>query len=381
MYEIIQDFTHPIFEEKTGPFVSIYQETHRAPSDTKQDSVRFKNLIKEVEGLLKEKHKKDIYEPMLKTLHEIRDNQLLWGHTQEGFVLFANPNYCVLFMLPRPVKTLTMVSNSLYTKPLIRHFQTVDMYHVLVIDKDNFKLYEGNRDDVKEVVIDPDIPTSKKEVLGDENEQSYLSHASYGGASGSTMYHGHHDKKQTFETDIERYFNYVDKFVHQAYSNKTEAPLILCALDEYQGVFKKISDNPYLLKKGIHHSTKELKDKQIKEKAWEILEPIYQEKITILVDKYRQAQTKKLGSNILADIARSVVKNKVETILIEENRVIPGKFDYETGKLNLTNINDTVADDVLDDLAQLVQKNGGSVFVLDKDHMPTDTGVAAIYRF
>ena len=36
---------------------------------------------------------------------------------------------------------------------------------------------------------------------------------------------------------------------------------------------------------------------------------------------------------------------------------------------------------MLDDLAELVLNTGGEVVVVPTDRMPTDTGVAAVYRF
>jgi len=38
-------------------------------------------------------------------------------------------------------------------------------------------------------------------------------------------------------------------------------------------------------------------------------------------------------------------------------------------------------DDVLDDLAEMVLKMDGQVLVLPRENMPTDSGVAAIYRY
>jgi len=38
-------------------------------------------------------------------------------------------------------------------------------------------------------------------------------------------------------------------------------------------------------------------------------------------------------------------------------------------------------DDVLDDLGELVRMRNGAVVVVPADRMPTETGVAAIYRF
>ena len=40
-----------------------------------------------------------------------------------------------------------------------------------------------------------------------------------------------------------------------------------------------------------------------------------------------------------------------------------------------------VVDDLLDDLAELVLRMGGQVQVVPADRMPTQTGVAATYRF
>ena len=36
---------------------------------------------------------------------------------------------------------------------------------------------------------------------------------------------------------------------------------------------------------------------------------------------------------------------------------------------------------MLDDIAELVLKNGGQVVIVPNERMPTRTGIAAIYRF
>ncbi|NLJ52399.1 MAG: hypothetical protein GX342_09625, partial [Alcaligenaceae bacterium] len=39
------------------------------------------------------------------------------------------------------------------------------------------------------------------------------------------------------------------------------------------------------------------------------------------------------------------------------------------------------AEDVLDDLAEMVLRRGGEVKIIPSQYMPTDTGLASIYRF
>jgi hypothetical protein len=45
MYEIVKDFPDAIIFEEEGPFISLYQPTHRHSPGSKQDPIVFKNLI------------------------------------------------------------------------------------------------------------------------------------------------------------------------------------------------------------------------------------------------------------------------------------------------------------------------------------------------
>ena len=59
LYEIINEFPHEIIYETEGPFISLYQPTHRYRPENKQDVIRFKNLIQEIENSLKQKYPKN----------------------------------------------------------------------------------------------------------------------------------------------------------------------------------------------------------------------------------------------------------------------------------------------------------------------------------
>jgi hypothetical protein len=75
------------------------------------------------------------------------------------------------------------------------------------------------------------------------------------------------------------------------------------------------------------------------------------------------------------------VAGRVETLLIEADRQIPGRIDAATGALELGELTHPDVDDILDDLGALVMVAGGGVVVVPAEQMPTPTGVAAIYRY
>jgi hypothetical protein len=68
-------------------------------------------------------------------------------------------------------------------------------------------------------------------------------------------------------------------------------------------------------------------------------------------------------------------------LLIDADRVIPGRFDPDTGAIVFAPLHDPRVDDLLDDLGEHALRAGGDVVIVPAERMPTDTGIAAIYRF
>ncbi|TCT16240.1 hypothetical protein EDC18_102257 [Natranaerovirga pectinivora] len=381
LYEIVNEFPNDLFFQQEGPLISLYQPTHRFYTENKQDPILFKNLIKEIEGSLAQKYsKKEIY-PIMSPFYQIEKDLDFWNHTLDGLAIFATTNNCKVYKLHRTVDPLAIVAESFHIKPLIRTFQSSNKYQLLGLSGDKFTLYEGNRYGIEEVKIDPSMPRTIEEVLGEQYTDSYLAHGVYGSGAGSTIYHGHGGKSDEMDKDVEKFFRYVDRFVLENYSTSSNLPLILVSLKEYHNTFMNISNNPYLVEEGIKGSYDSFDIDKLKEKAWELIEPIYLNKTKKLVTSYMNAKASLLGSDNIEEIAKATYENRVETILIESEKIIPGKVDEDTGEIHFGSLEDPRYGDVLDDLVEFVIKKKGEVVVLPKERMPSETGAAAIYRY
>lgn len=381
VYEIVNNFPDKIIYEEEGPFISLYQGTNRQSLNNKEDLIKFSNLTKEIENSLEEKYPQIEVSSLMKPFKDIVGDRRFWNQLLDGLAILANPNQCVVYKLERPVEELALVGDSFHIKPLLRKFQSSDRYHVLGINRNNFTLYEGNRYGFSEIRLDKDIPRTSKEVLGEDYTDSHLSHGSYGGAGGTPMFHGHGSRKDEIDKDIERYFRYVDRFVLENYSNPTSIPLILAALDEHHGLFKNISSNHHLLEDGIRKDYKTLSIDEIREEAWKVVEPIYLEKTKDLVEEYKQERAKSLASDNIEEVSRSAVENRVDKILIDSDKIIPGKINKNTGEIIKEDKKGLERADILDDIAEIVFKYKGEVVVLPGERMPSNTGLAAIYRY
>lgn len=386
MYKVVEGFpVDLIFKKSDRPYISIYQPTHRYMSPEKeQDQIRFKNLIAEVENSLSKDFSRREVEEIIKPLITILEDKTFWNTTYEGGVaVLSVDGETIIYRLKRDIKEIAIVSDSFHIKPLIRTFQSADRYHILGINMKKFVLYEGNRYGIDKIEFDEEVPTTIEEVLGDEFTDKYLSAGSYKGPGqkGIGAIHGHGSKKDEVEIDNERFFRYIDKFIETEFSNPTKMPLILVGLEEHQAIFRKFSQNNYLIKDGLKLNFEAIDRDELEKRAWNKMLPIYEEKTKDAIEAFNDYRAQDKGSEDLAQVVRAATENRIGLVLLESDKIIPGKIDLDKGSIIEGDLEDPRYDDLLDDLAEIVLENGGQVIMLPKEKMPSNTGVAAIYRY
>jgi hypothetical protein len=157
--------------------------------------------------------------------------------------------------------------------------------------------------------------------------------------------------------------------------------LILAALPEHHHLFHQVSHNPFLIAEGLPINPDTLPIDELRERAWQVVEPQYQARLTTLAAEFEEAKSKGLGSDDLEQVAQAAVAGRVATLLVESGRVVAGRLDAATGRVEAADLSDPQVDDLLDDLGQLVGKMGGQILVIPAEQMPGTTGLAATYRY
>lgn len=363
--------------------LSLYMPTHKTHPANSQDISKFKELVKELEKILSENLSESEVKVFLDPYHKLTEDYDFWQHADAGLAILSTKDKWHVYKLESSVERLAVVADSFHTKPLRKYLQTLERYQVLGLTLTDVKFYEGNRHSLVEVELADDVPATIEDALGEQLTQKYLSISGGGagsGFSGTGIHHGHGSKSDEVEKDTERFFTVVARAVEEHYSNPSGLPLILAALPEHHNVFQKVSNNSHLLEKGIKINPKSTSLEKLKELTWDVIEPLYFERLDKLADKFNQAKANKQGSDTLSEIAKATVEGRVDTLLIESNRVIVGSIDKNTGDIDLKDKGSQV-DDLLDDIGELVTLKGGKVMIVPVDKMPTFTGIAAIFRF
>ncbi|MBV1708427.1 MAG: hypothetical protein KMY54_01080, partial [Erysipelothrix sp.] len=376
-YKIVKNFPQDLPFDKEGPFISIYQTTQVHPFD-KGNIITFKNLMKEALSLIEEKYDKRIVEKYSLPLQEIVNDLDFWLYATQGIAVYVNQEECIVFRLNQPVENHVYVQNDIVIRPAVATFQNQIQAYVLALTKDYFNVYECDFVSIKKVELPDSIETTIEEVLGDQKTDAFVGFGSTGTRNSTGLFYGQGGKKEEVDLDTEKFFRYVDKTVHEELSKKKPIPLILASISKNQTVFRKISNNPYLGVEGIALSVDSMSEDQLCEHTREVLQPERRRRLKTLVERGAKALADQRASDLIDEVAQAAVSGQIESLLIDYDKRYLATIDWQSLKIikNSTN-HDT---DVFDEIAKVVLKNRGKVFIIDSAMMPTTTGICAIYR-
>lgn len=377
MRELFTFPTEELLEEKEV-IVSISLNSQSNPVEIEANRIQFQNLLKEAKEKLCEKYDEKICETYLSRVRGLLDDTDFWRKMTESVVVYITPEDEYYYRLSYPVHTGTVVSKQAYVLPLITNFQYVSYYHLLCLNHDKFKLFNGRGNKIQEIDLPEDAPDTLTKALGDELTGGELNVASYGGRDngGTGVFHGHNEKSNEVEIDQVNYFREVDKYVYDNFSKPTELPLVLFALTENIADFEKISKNEFLDETKVEASPSQLSFNEIQNQTSEVVNDIINRRYQKLVKRYEETTPEfKLGAQY-GDLAMASIQGKIDTLLLEDDYQVSGYIDgngqyHESVDNNL----------YVNQLVHNVLKTNGKVYVLETASMPSDTGIAALLRF
>jgi hypothetical protein len=333
-----------------APCLSLYQPTHRSQPDNAQDRIEFRRGVEALSQALMADAGVHDTQRLLDPFHHLADDADFWDHTLDGLAVFASALGFRAFVLPNRVSAQTTVGSAFHTAPLRRLLQSVDRYQVLCLSRDQARLFEGNRDALEELVLGPEVPANADQVRTFE-----------GGA-----------------LDEDRYFRALDLALLKHHSRPSGLPLILAALPEHQDRFRRLSQNKRLLPVGLDVHPGAMNIRALSIMAWHVVEPQHNARQQVWIDAFVVARAQGRGSDDVRKTALAAAQGRVGLLLIESGRSLNGQFDRRNG--HAVSNHNLVSTDVLDDIAELVESQGGAVRVIPAAHMPTRSGLAAAMR-
>jgi hypothetical protein len=379
---LTKDDLERLTEERAGPCVSIFMPTHRAGTETRQDPIRLKNLLSRareqlVDGGLRSTEADGLLEPA----RELLEDEEFWRHQADGLALFLSPDSFQRYRLPLPFDELVVViADRYHVKPLLPLLAEDGEFYVLALSQNDVRFLRATRHGVEEADLG-DAPRSLAEALKfDDPEKQLQFHTGTGGGAGGrpAVFHGH-DPQGDAKQDLLRFFRQVDAGVTEELKGRL-APLVLAGVDYLLPIYREASSYPHVLEGGIEGNPEGLRPEELRDRAWEVVEPQFAQARLEALDRYGQLAGTGQTSTDLAEVVAAAYYGRVETLFVAAGSRRWGSFDPGSGTVHEHGEPEAGDGDLLDFAAVQTFLNGGTVHVLDPDEMPAGE-VAAVFRY
>lgn len=376
-----------LLAERGGPCISVLLPTERSFPASQQNPIRLRNAIRRAAELFDPTQQAHA-EPLLAPLRALLDDDAFWQHPTDALALYSAPGYWRALKLAAPLGERVHVNASFHVKPLLRLQRQGERFHVLALSRERLRLYEGDRVALRELEPPPGVPRTIEDALGTEIRERGADNYAYDGPGGrgkegSRVAGGSRagSNAQAQDIDTERFFRAVDRAIVEHLSRRTPLPLVLAALPAHQAQFRKLTHNPQLAEAGIDINADALSTDELRVLAADALRPQFERHVDMLCERFGAAFGAHRGDDRLPQVAVAAAAGRVDCLLLEADRRVPGHLDPGSGAFIAAELDDPQVEDLLDDIAEQVLRLGGEVVVLSPERMPSRTGLAAIYRY
>lgn len=368
---------HELINHEAENFVTITLPTHKKGEESKQDPIRFKNLISEAERKLNKRtaNTGDV-EKMLKPAKELLDKPMFWSHQKDGLAVFITDDSFNVYKLPYELNEQVYVNDHFLITPLLPMTSMDGSFCVLAASRKNVRLLRCTRNVVHNITP-PEMETSVSDYLEVDPQKQLQFHT---GAKGqSAVYHGHNASEEDKMVVVEAFYREIEKEITKSLNDLND-PLIIVGLVENVNLYEKVNDYNRLVEDKVHYNPDELSDKALRDKGWDVVKDYFLSEMYQSLDKFSKYGEDRISNN-LGEIIESTVMGKSQTIFISRGETKWGKYDEENHTVHYSGESNGEDVELLNWLSITGYKTGSKVYVLPKEEMPIHSTVAAEFRF
>lgn len=369
--------------EAGRPCVSIYMPTYRSGSETQQNPIRLKNLLRSVQDRLVETGMKDTDAAELMTpVRELVDDQTFWQLQSDGLAIFRSPKVLRTYRLPTWLDENAVVESRFHLKPLFSLLSGDGQFYIVAISLKNIRLISASRHSAREIEM-PDVPKSFEEAMGPlVRQKTQFQPMSSNTVSRSPVSGGHGRAEDDIKAEILDFFNRADKAMVK-YMDRS-CPVVLAGVEYLLSRFKETAEHPKVLEEGLTGNAEGLSADDLREAAWEIVEPCFLEDRRKAAERYGDNLGTGRASSSYEEILPAAHDGRIDTLFVARGVRLWGTYDVQGRKVRLEENQDVQtnsSEDLLDLAAVQTFLNGGTVYAVPQQEVPAGHAMAAVFRY
>jgi hypothetical protein len=364
-----------------GPsHVSLFMPTHRAGPDTRQDPIRFRNLIGRAVELLADQEGRRVREldELLAPANQLTADHEFWQHQADGLAVYLAPGLMRTIRLPLAVEEHVTVGLRFRLRPLLPLLADDGHFLVLALSQNAVRLYEATRSTIAEVGLGS-IPASMAEALAHEDPEAQLQ-VRTGGEAG--MYHGHGQGDEVDKQVVERYFRAVDRALVDRIGADRRTPLVLAAVGYYLPIYAAVTEHPALVDRAVKGNPENRSARELHASAWDVVAPRFEAARRDSAEALRQAEGTGMASSDIVSVVQAALEGRIATLFLAGTSPVWGRAGAGSPpSVELHADQQRGDDDLLDRAAAETLLAGGAVYVGEQVPSADRSPVAAQFRW
>lgn len=379
-------FTREHLHELLGfnglPAISIYFPTHRKPPESLQDAIRFKNTLNDARDQLEQQGMPaDEIETIIGPVRQLSDDQSFWQHQADGLAIFLSRDFHRVLRLPRVFAEQVHVRENFYVNPLLPLLQSNGTFYLLAVSQNSCRLFSGDRDSIHQIENDS-LPLNLRDTMEtwqkmQLNLRSIQQSMQTRGGANMSVFHGQFEDNTKEQLQV--YFRKIDDAVAEILKSSA-APLVFAGVEYLFPIYQQANQYPGLCEQSITGSPDQLSGKELHDRAWEIVLPLFQQREKTLVDQYQIRLPRQTAARELAHVLSAAEAGLIETLMIREGAHVWGWFEPDSRVVTLAEGDSPSAEELVDRAVRLTIKAAGEVVSLARNAFPDNTDMIALLR-
>jgi len=383
MHLLSKEELRTLMEKPEGWCVSMYMPTHRSFPETKQDPIRFKNLLREAEERLKAAGlRSPDAKKMLKQAQPLLKDSLFWQHQSDGFAAFVHSGGFSHYRLPLRLDELVVVADRFHIKPLLSLFSNDGRFFLLALSQNEVRLFLCSRYSTSELELEG-VPESLSEALmydDPEKQLQFHTRTPTVGGGRAAIFHGHGAGTDDAKNNILRYFQQVDQGLREILREE-RGPLILAGVDYLFPIYREANSYSHLMDTGIAGNPEGWKAEELHAQAWKIVESHFLKAQEDVLAQYEQLKGSGRTSNDLKAIVQGAYEGMIDTLFVAAGIQRWGCYDSGMRTVHLHPHAEPGDEDLIDFAAVHTIFNRGTVYPMKPEDVPDRGAVAGIFRY
>jgi hypothetical protein len=319
----------------------------------------------------------DLLEPLQLLLHQEESP----AGTDSARAIFRSHDVFRQFDLPIPPAPAyaCMAGDCFFIRPILASLALPTTVYVLQVTKQAVQLLACGFSEIARVELPPRIPRTLGEAMGfDAPDHDLINRAAAGPSNGALqgVQFGTGSGREKSHAHLHDFYRSVDRGVNELLRS-TQAPLVLCGVDEEVAMYRSISAYSNLLEGSIPGTGAPIGDAEMLRQAHDITVSDFDRRRALqMVASKERFPTARFSTGLEA-ILRAAVEGRVSDLYLDRNGQRRGTFASKVFG-GSTNWHD---EELLNVAAVETLLRGGAVYSLPTHFMPGGSMAAALFRY